>query len=170
MECEEPQQLTHPLPSTSSTSLPLVPQNTQELLSDLIHQSMLVFNSLREFRLTESDENRHKNRLERITGNSDAVIRTFRQLRENCAILDRHTSHLSEEEREASARESIMKTLEGGGAGEKEGAERGLGVEQLERKKQLLEEELEFYNGQLKEIVDDTRQLINDVNSLQFYS
>ena len=146
-----------------SVAAPTIPQNTQELLSDLVHQTMLVFNSLREFRLTEPDLNRHKMRVERISGNSDAVIRTFKQLRENCKVLDSHTGHFSTEQREKMSRESVMKVLSEEDEEEKE-------LSELEKEKEELERELQFYNGQLKELVDDTRSLIADINSIQFYS
>ena len=79
--------------------------------------------------------------------------------------LDSSTAHLSTDQREAMARDAIMKTLAG-----EEQEPKSREVEDLEKEKGELEEALNFYNGQLKEIVDDTRQLINDVNSLQFYS
>lgn len=150
--------------SPFTVSAPAIPQNTQELLSDLVHQTMLVFNSLREFRLTEPDPNRHKMRVERISSNSDAVIRTFKQLRENCRVLDQHTAHFSSAEREKLARETVMKALDGSGEGDPRE------LSELEKEKRELEKELEFYNDQLKELVDDTRTLITDINSVQFYS
>lgn len=149
------------VPITTVTA-PNIPQNTQELLSDLVHQTMLVFNSLREFRLTEPDPNRHKMRVERISSNSDAVIRTFKQLRENCKVLDQHTVQFSAEQREKLARESVMRALSG--------SEEQSELSELEKEKAELEKELQFYNGQLKELVDDTRTLIADINSIQFYS
>ena len=132
-----------------------------------MHQSMLVFSSLKEFRLSEPDENRHKMRLERITNNSEAVIRTFKALRENTAALDAHTVQYSEEERESAAREVLMGKLCGE---KKEEEEEEESAGELEREKENLEAELEFYNGQLSGITDETRQLIADVNSIQFYS
>ena len=150
--------------SPFTVSAPAIPQNTQELLSDLVHQTMLVFNSLREFRLTEPDPNRHKLRVERISSNSDAVIRTFKQLRENCRVLDQHTAHISSADREKLSRETVMKAL--ADSGEEDTSD----LSELEKEKEELERELEFYNDQLKELVDDTRTLITDINSVQFYS
>ena len=137
---------------------PLVPQNTQELLSTLLHQTMLVFNALKDFRITEPDETRHKMRVERIAASSNHVVQTFKTLRENCTALYRNTKQFSVEEREKRSREIVM------GSGDKKRCA------ELEEEKRELEEELEFYNRQLKEVIDETRGLISDVNSIQFYS
>ena len=157
------------------------PSDSQSLLTELLHQVMGVFNSLKEYRITENEEPKYQFRMERIRNVCDRVLKQFQVLRTHVVRVEKYGQGLTSDEKERRCREIVLKghnpssspvdCMDDAAGDDTVSDQKTCGsFPELEKEKAELEVELANCNEELKIMIDKMRELIIDINSIQFYS